>query len=200
MPEIQSFTEEISKTGKWKDQPIEGFVVRTYIAESPDAPSSVEEVLNVTGEKKEGRVKRSSNDAPPYPPGSSFFFKVKFDEPYMMYRDWREITKSMLSAKPGTEPRIPKSKMNRAETRLYKQWLENELRANRAAFDGYTNNKGIIANRERFLEWCEARKNGQSLGVKEEEKGDKKRRNFGKTVIVPVAIPGCGMFFNFVLL
>lgn len=193
--EIRSFTEEVSKSGKWNNQPIEGFVVRTYISQSPDAPASTEEVLNVTGEKTQGRGRRLSSDAPPYPPGSSFFFKVKFDEPYMMYRDWREITKAMLSAKSGTEPRISKAKLNRAETRLYKQWLENELKTNRGAFDGYTQNKGIISNRERFLKWCEGgRKNGGILEVKEKNNDRKKSQKFGKMVIVPVAIPGCGAF------
>ncbi|GJJ07053.1 hypothetical protein Clacol_001252 [Clathrus columnatus] len=188
--EVRSFSEEISKSGKWNNQPIEGFVVRTYIAQTPDAPASTEEVLNVTGEKK-NQTGRSLKDAPPYPPGSSFFFKVKFDEPYMMYRDWREITKSMLTAKPGTEPRISKAKLNRPETKLYKQWLENELKTNRGAFAEYTHNKGIISNRERFLKWCEDPK-GEKLPPTQEKVDQKKVQKFEKTVIVPIAIPGCG--------
>ncbi len=46
---------------------------------------------------------------PPYLDGSSFFFKVKFDEPYMMYRGWREITKSLLAR--GESAKLPKCKM-----------------------------------------------------------------------------------------
>ena len=30
---------------------------------------------------------KDDTSPPPYADGSSFFFKVKFDEPYMMYRD-----------------------------------------------------------------------------------------------------------------
>src|SRR6185369_15620073 len=28
-----------------------------------------------------------------------FFFKVKYDDPYLMYREWREITKKLLNSK-----------------------------------------------------------------------------------------------------
>ena len=52
----------------------------------------------------------------PYPAGSSFFFKVKFDEPYLMYRDWREVTKVLLSKGPSAA-NVPKSKLRRAETK-----------------------------------------------------------------------------------
>jgi tRNA ligase len=75
--EVKRLTNECGLTGSWKGKPIEGFVVRTSLKR-----------------KLEGKPK----DCPPYPPGSSFFFKVKFDEPYMMYRDWREMTKSYISA------------------------------------------------------------------------------------------------------
>src|SRR6266446_4373609 len=34
---------------------------------------------------------RACADAPPYSPGSSFFFKVKFDKPYLMYCNWQEM-------------------------------------------------------------------------------------------------------------
>jgi len=199
--EVRTFTEDVSKSGKWNGIPIEGFVVRTQIANSSDAPRSAEEVLNLDGEQASGgRKRRDGRDAPPYPPGSSFFFKVKFDEPYMMYRDWREITKAILGAKSGSEPRISKAKLNRPETRLYKQWVEREIKQNRRAFDGYTNNHGIIATRERFLKWCEE---GGSVDVVKtlegkpnmaREGGDRK---FDKTIIVPIAIPGCGVCYHY---
>jgi tRNA ligase len=75
---VKEFTDECAKTGSWNNEAIEGFVVRTHI-------------------KMSNRSAFTGQDAPPYPPGANFFFKIKFDEPYMMYRDWREITKSYLS-------------------------------------------------------------------------------------------------------
>lgn len=68
IPEVKAFTDEISKTGMWKGEAIEGFVVRTHVVDPPK------------------RV--SAESASPYAAGSTFFFKVKFDEPYLMYRDW----------------------------------------------------------------------------------------------------------------
>lgn len=79
---VKEFTDSCGLTGSWNGEPLEGFVVRAHL-------------------KRDGENKGTApgkSDRPPYPPGSSFFFKVKFDEPYMMYRDWREITRSYLSA------------------------------------------------------------------------------------------------------
>ena len=86
IPEVKEFTEEIGKSGQWRGQALEGFVVRTHVSEPPSKPGK-------------------DASASPYAPGSSFFFKVKFDEPYMMYRDWREVTKILLSKGPSEEQR-----------------------------------------------------------------------------------------------
>ncbi|KAG1807821.1 uncharacterized protein BJ212DRAFT_727497 [Suillus subaureus] len=69
IPEVKSFTDDTAKTGKWNGEPFEGFVVCTHI-------------IWVYHSRR-----------------SSFFFQVKFDEPYMMYRDWREVTKILMSTK-----------------------------------------------------------------------------------------------------
>ena len=158
---------------------MEGFVVRTHVTEPP------------VGQGK-------SKDASPYAPGSSFFFKVKFDEPYMMYREWRELTKSLLSSKDGMSPsKLPKSKMKRPETKLYVKWVIREIEKDREPFKEYTKGKGIIATREKFLEWLEAEEGEGELqkvrtGATEEVSAEDKKQ-FGKTIIVPVAIPGCGV-------
>ena len=74
---IQDWREEaaeVGKTGSLHGEPIEGFVVRTTMPQTyaSDAPR------------------------PPYAPGQVWFYKIKFDEPYLMYRDWRELTRTML--------------------------------------------------------------------------------------------------------
>lgn len=132
-------------------------------------------------------------DVPPYPPGSSFFFKVKYDEPYMMYRDWREITKVLLSKQ--LDANIPKSKLRRPESLLYLNWVREEIRKNPAQFKDYTKGHGIIATRERFLKWLKA-EFGEAPTTEQLTSAlnatEKPKKNFGKTIIVPVAIPGCG--------
>ncbi|TFY66796.1 hypothetical protein EVG20_g4297 [Dentipellis fragilis] len=171
---VREFTDDVARTGTWRGEAVEGFVVRTTVAEPPDTAES-------------GKPGRS-----PYVPGTAFFFKIKFDEPYMMYRDWREITKAILSAKHGEEPRIPRAKMKRPETRMYTRWVEGEIKRDRSQFDLYLKGKGIIKTRERFLEWMkteEGKKAQKRVNMEDEKEG---KTDFGKTVIMPVAIPGCG--------
>ncbi|KAK7039680.1 tRNA ligase [Favolaschia claudopus] len=181
---VREFTSEIGKTGAWNGVPVEGFVVRTQVAPLP--PSA------------------SPRNTPPYPVGSSFFFKVKFDEPYMMYRDWREVTKSLLSMRKNKTGKgkdgmsvdeLPKSKMRRAETQVYARWVVEEIRRDPAAFAEYQDNKGIVAVRERFLAYLETDQGKKALRSKGGEKPpavSAAKGDFGKTIIVPVAIPGCG--------
>ena len=170
---VKDFTDEISRSGKWNGEALEGFVVRTIVSAPPiDGSSSV--------------------GAPPYTPGSSFFFKVKFDEPYMMYRDWREITKSLLSRRQSAN--LPKNKMMRPETKVYVEWVKKEIKEHPALFEDYTKGHGIIATRERFFQWLETRegKNKQKAAEAVEEESQSEGKKFGKTIIMPIAVPGVG--------
>lgn len=174
--EVKSFTEEIGKTGTWNGESVEGFVVRCHIAQH----------------KADVDLKA----IPPYPPGSSYFFKVKFDEPYMMYRDWREITKILLSSKPVT-----KSKLRRPENVKYCKWVEEEIERDKMQFKDFGKGRGVIATRERFLEWMQ--NNGDPGSLKESQQqlmtngagtSSNDKKVFDKTIIAPVAIPGCGQY------
>jgi tRNA ligase len=72
----------------------------------------------------------------------------------MMYRDWREVTKSLLSSKgPMNSSNLPKSKMKRPETKVYVKWVIDEITKDRASFSECTKGKGIIATRDRFLKF-----------------------------------------------
>jgi len=174
--EVREFCEEASKTGKWNGVAVEGFVVRTTIGPRPD---------------EEG------HDTPPYLPGSSFFFKVKFDEPYMMYRDWREITKALLSAKQKgniASARISKARLKREETLGYKNWVEKEILRNPKAFADYQNNRGIIAVRKAYLKWRDTPEGEQFAEmVRPVSPPPQHGPKSTKTVLVPIAVPGCGM-------
>ncbi|KAJ7594862.1 RNA ligase-domain-containing protein [Mycena floridula] len=171
--EVRDFMTEAAKKGEWKGEAVEGFVVRTHVSEP----------VTVQSGKNSGQS--------PYAPGSTFFFKVKFDEPYMMYRDWREVTRMLLHSKGAmTASSLPKSKMKRPETKLYVRWVIEEIKKDRKSFDQFGAGKGIIATRERFLKWFETQKGTKELEDIQVEKAD--ATSFGKTIIVPVAIPGCG--------
>jgi tRNA ligase len=169
--EVKAFTDEVGRSGTWNGEALEGFVVRTTVgSSSPD--------------RRDAR--------PPYAVGSSFFFKVKFDEPYMMYRDWREITKSLITRGEGAN--LPKSKMARPETKVYVKWVRDEIKKHPELFDGYTKGHGIIATRERFLRWLETAEGESDENKVEatEEVSAASDKSFGKTIIMPIAIPGVG--------
>ncbi|KAJ7151347.1 RNA ligase-domain-containing protein [Mycena crocata] len=181
---VRAFTTEVSKTGAWNGVPVEGFVVRTSVGPPPPGADI--------------------RDTPPYPPGSSFFFKVKFDEPYMMYRDWREITKSLLTMRKGSGgakkdgmdvKNLSKNRMRRAETQAYANWVIEDIRRNPKAFEQYQDNKGIVAARERFFAYLASKEGAKPTTGKRAKSKESIRSQtpaFGKTIIVPVAIPGCG--------
>ena len=178
--DVRTFTDEVGRSGTWNGEALEGFVVRTTVRSSslPSGPTD----------------RRDASDVPPpYADGSSFFFKVKFDEPYMMYRDWREITKALLARGEGVK--LPKSKMARPETMVYVKWVKEEIKKHPELFDGYTKGHGIIATRERFLRWLETAEGKSDKEVESAEEvpvaSDKK---FGKTIIMPIAVPGVGTF------
>ncbi|KAF7761350.1 hypothetical protein Agabi119p4_9342 [Agaricus bisporus var. burnettii] len=173
--EVHDFTSHIGKVGEWEGEAVEGFVVRTHVTE----PSY----------ESWHRINNDAKGKPPYTPGSSFFFKIKFDEPYMMYRDWRELTKKLLSTKgPLKVSGLPKSKMRRKETKAYVNWIIGEIQRDRAQFDGYTKGHGIIATRERFLRWYQEQQANGTLEEDDAVVGS----SYGKVIIVPVAVPGCG--------
>ncbi|KAJ7627799.1 RNA ligase-domain-containing protein [Mycena polygramma] len=181
LAEVRAFTDAAGETGSWNGEAVEGFVVRTHVASTP------------------GKA--------PYAPGATFFFKVKFDEPYMMYRDWREVTKTLLRlheqqrAGKGAgmaEKAVHKGKMRRAETRAYVRWVIGEIARDPEAFEEYSKNKGIIATRERFLAYLTTPEGAALLEAAKagtmapDPTVSKVTVPFGKTIIVPVAIPGCG--------
>ncbi|KAI0088924.1 RNA ligase-domain-containing protein [Irpex rosettiformis] len=179
IPEVKAFTEEIGRTGKWRGQALEGFVVRTHVS------SNTEHLPTKPGK---------GSAASPYKPGSSFFFKVKFDEPYMMYRDWREVTKRLLT-QGAKMSNVAKGKLRRPETREYVRWVIGEINRDKSQFKDFAKGKGIIATRERFLKWSQSEEGKKAIAQEESVEQEEKKqedKKFGKTVIVPVAVPGVG--------
>lgn len=82
LEELMAFLEGSAKTGKWQDREVEGFVIRC-----------------------KRTVKEESEEA------VDFFWKFKFEEPYLMYREWREIVKAYLQS--GAQQAYARAKRSR---------------------------------------------------------------------------------------
>ena len=221
--DVRKFTDNVGETGEWNGKAVEGFVVRCKVADrSSDSADASPAPTPSDNKKQRGDGSKSSAIMhPPYPPGSDYFFKVKFDEPYLMYRAWREITKAVLNAKAkGLRPiTVPRSQLARTENRLYREWVEREIDAHPEDFTEFNKGKGIIETRERFLRWFNTKEGQKRLAVvgsadddtttaqvevavvdAAEGEGREKLRaerdsRTGKLVIVPIAVPGCGKLY-----
>ena len=84
--------------------------------------------------------------------------------------------------------------MARPETQVYVKWVKGEIINHPELFDGYSKGHGIIATRERFLKWLES---GQGESDKKEAENTEEaaavtNKKFGKTIIMPIAVPGLG--------
>ena len=92
LEEVQRVTSEIEQTGAWEGEAIEGFVIRTHMPDGATMSRLNRDEVNVV--------------SPPYQPGQAWFYKVKFDEPYLMYRDWRELARRMVKEKHEWEAKV----------------------------------------------------------------------------------------------
>ncbi|RAH40196.1 tRNA ligase [Aspergillus brunneoviolaceus CBS 621.78] len=152
LDQVKKFLEECAETGTWHGRETEGFVIRCQMGEG-------------------GR-----------PPYHDWFFKYKFEEPYLMYRQWRECTKAIIAGK------YPNIKKHKKITELYLQYARRQLAQNPHLGEQYNKNHGIIAMREGFLQ--EHGMNGSEIIQMESE--DSKEEVVRDVVLVPVASLGCG--------
>lgn len=127
--------------------------------------------------------------------GQDFFFKFKFEEPYLMYRQWREVTKQYISSK----SRILKFKKHKFITNNYLDFVIPILDKDPKLCEQYMKGFGIIKLRNMFL---------QSYGMsgleilnqeKVEELELKNATNNSdivdektKFLIFPISVIGCG--------
>lgn len=153
--EVRSFLDQCAESGAHDGRDVEGFVVRCKRTDGPKA-------------------------AP-----HDWFFKYKFEEPYLLYRQWRECTKAIIAGK------APKVKKHQAITQEYLQFAKKRLAADPNLGKLYNQNHGIIALRNDFL----AFKNiaGSDAAKFEEMYGTGGQTDVtGNVILVPIATIGCG--------
>ncbi|KAJ5137949.1 hypothetical protein N7526_004182 [Penicillium atrosanguineum] len=135
------------------------------------------------GRETEGFVIRCqlSENGGPY---QDWFFKYKFEEPYLMYRQWRECTKAVIAG------RLPRIKKHEKITEEYLQFARRQFIRDPALINQYTHNHGIIALREAFLQ--ERGLKGSEIIAMEAEGKKGGKDTTQNVVLAPIASLGCG--------
>ncbi|KAH9988642.1 fungal tRNA ligase adenylyltransferase [Xylariaceae sp. FL0662B] len=152
---VKSFLEGVAESGAHEGRDVEGFVIRC----------------------------RRSTD-PERTPYNDWFFKYKFEEPYLMYRQWRECTKALIAGKP------PKFKKHAKITEEYLMYARKRLAADSKLAKLYNQNHGIIALRDDFLAFKNMK--GSDAANLDAELGDDASAITRDIVLVPIATIGCG--------
>ncbi|CAK7201762.1 tRNA ligase [Sporothrix eucalyptigena] len=154
--EVRKFLESVAETGAHDGRDVEGFVIRCRMSPKPDSM-----------------------------PYQDWFFKYKFEEPYLMYRQWRECTKALILGK------TPNYKKHQAITQEYLMYARKRIAADPKLGRQYNKNHGIIQLREDFLAFKHL--NGADAANFEEMYGGNSKTEVTKDVIlVPIATIGCG--------
>ncbi|KAL6907268.1 RNA ligase domain-containing protein [Trichoderma evansii] len=153
--EVKTFLEDVAKTGAYDGRDVEGFVIRCKMSHNPAEL-----------------------------PYQDWFFKYKFEEPYLMYRQWRECTKAIIAG------RQAKFKKHVKITEEYLLFARRQLVANPKLSKEYNQNHGIIKLRDDFL----AYKNIKGSDAANLEGFDRViMTEVTKNVVLsPIATLGCG--------
>lgn len=153
--EVKTFLEGVADTGSYNGRDVEGFVIRCKAREAQGSPYT------------------------------DWFFKYKFEEPYLMYRQWRECTKALIAGKP------PKFKKHVKITEEYLLYARKRLAENRGMAKQYQANHGIIQLRDDFLK--EKNLKGSDIIRQEYHALGGAPQDVSKDIIlVPIATIGCG--------
>ncbi|PTB38684.1 uncharacterized protein TrAFT101_006707 [Trichoderma asperellum] len=153
--QVKTFLEDVAKTGAYDGRDVEGFVIRCKMSPNPTQL-----------------------------PFQDWFFKYKFEEPYLMYRQWRECTKAIIAGKQA------KFKKHVKITEEYLLFARKQLAGNPKLSKEYNQNHGIIKLRDDFL----AYKNINGSDAANLEGCDRViMSEVTKDVILsPIATLGCG--------
>lgn len=159
------------------------FVVFEDLASAKEFLDNCAESGTWDGRETEGFVIRcQKNDgAGTY---QDWFFKYKFEEPYLMYRQWRECTKAVIGGK------VPKIRKHHKITEEYLQYARRQLAKNPRIAKLYNQNHGIISMRDSFLR--ERGLKGSEIIAMEGEDEINGQDVSNNVVLVPIASLGCG--------
>ncbi|KAL3234459.1 tRNA ligase [Nakaseomyces bracarensis] len=142
------------------------------------------------GQEVEGFVIRcKKNDGK-----TDFFFKFKFEEPYLMYRQWREVTKDYIASK----SRVFRFRKHRFITNKYLDFVIPKLDADTKLCEDYVRGFGIIKLRNEFLKdygmsGVEILNHEKVLELEQANQIDHDRVDENtKFLIIPIAVIGCG--------
>lgn len=126
---------------------------------------------------------------------NDYFFKFKFEEPYLMYRQWREVTRTYIAKHLRGEIKFNKHKYI---TNKYLDFVIPLLDNDEALRAKFQEGHGIIELRKRFLEnfGMTASEILNSDKIKEIEAisalDDMKIDGSIKLMLIPIATIGCG--------
>ena len=151
---VKTFLDGVAETGAYDGRHTEGFVIRCQARETVDSA------------------------------WHDWFFKYKFEEPYLMYRQWRECTKAIIAG------RQPKYRKHKKITEEYLQYARARLAKDPNLGKEYNQNHGIIALRENFLN--SRGLTGAEVIRQEIESGETLKDVTHNVVLVPIATIGCG--------
>ncbi|MCJ1286285.1 hypothetical protein MMC26_005630 [Xylographa opegraphella] len=152
---VKTFLDGCAETGSFEGKDTEGFVIRCQ--------------------------KSVGGKSGPY---ADWFFKYKFEEPYLLYRQWRECTKAIISG------RVPKYKKHKKITEEYLLYARRQLAQNPQLGKAYNANHGIIKMRDGFLQ---ERGLKASDIIRDERSEEPLTADILRNVVlVPIATIGCG--------
>ena len=154
--QVKAFLEDVAETGAHDGRDVEGFVIRCKMSHDPEKA-----------------------------PYRDWFFKYKFEEPYLMYRQWRECTKALIGG------RTPKYKKHQKITGEYLQFAKRRLASDRNLAKLYNQNHGIIALRNEFLAFKNL-KGSDAAMLEDLYPSDVKTEVTKDVILVPIATIGCG--------
>ena len=152
---MQHFLHQCAETGSYHGRDTEGFVIRC--------------------KRREHGENGNYQD---------WFFKFKFEEPYLMYRQWREATKALIRGKP------PVYKKHKKITEEYLLFTRRQLAKDPGLGKAYMQNHGIIAMRDNFLK--ERGLKGSDIIKQEMREEGASSEVTNNVVLVPIASIGCG--------